>query len=154
MTYKCKDISGINLMFVILLQERENYFMGLLWCVFFTGFTVFSVLNFPLHQITPVNLSNVEQVSKNFRTELNIQFFKRASGTLQGCWKFHCTFILFSYLESLFIANSPWHGARDAIFTDKPFVCNPLLNARWRMWELALLSGVEEWVLCWTPYRM
>ena len=28
--YKRKEISGNNVMFVILLKERENYFMGLL----------------------------------------------------------------------------------------------------------------------------
>jgi len=35
--------------------------------------------------LTPVNASNMEPVSKHFRTELNTQFLKRASGTLQGC---------------------------------------------------------------------
>ena len=154
MTYKCKDISGNNVMFVLLLQERENYFMGLLWCVFFTGFTGSSPLAFPLHQKTPVNLSNMEPISKNFRTELIIQFLKRASGTLQGCWYVHCTFTLLSYLENLFIANSLWHGAQDAIFTAKPFICNSLLNARWRKWEPALLSGVGESVFCWRSYRI
>lgn len=50
--------------------------------------------------MTPVNLSNTEAVSKNIRTELIIQFLKRAFGTLQACWQFPCTFILLSYLEN------------------------------------------------------
>jgi hypothetical protein len=33
--------------------------------------------------MTPVNLSNMEAVSKNIPTELTIQFLKRASGTLK-----------------------------------------------------------------------